>query len=104
MAGARVLLSAAVPSKLEAARDSIVEELRGIGYPDPEERVSSSPTSTSATRALQRLYREACDRALRRVDYLINNAGISGAEEMVVDMTLEDWNRTMEANLSPTTR
>jgi malonyl-CoA reductase/3-hydroxypropionate dehydrogenase (NADP+) len=33
------------------------------------------------------------------VDFLVNNAGISGAEEMVVDMTLEDWNRTMFANL-----
>lgn len=33
------------------------------------------------------------------VDFLINNAGISGAEEMVVDMSLSDWNRTMEANL-----
>ena len=33
------------------------------------------------------------------MDFLINNAGISGAEEMVVDMTLEAWNRTMWANL-----
>jgi malonyl-CoA reductase/3-hydroxypropionate dehydrogenase (NADP+) len=33
------------------------------------------------------------------VDYLINNAGISGAEEMVVDMTIDQWNRTLNANL-----
>ena len=36
---------------------------------------------------------------LGHVDFLINNAGISGAEEMVVDMTRADWDRTMEANL-----
>ena len=33
------------------------------------------------------------------MDFLINNAGISGAEEMVVDMTRAAWDRTMEANL-----
>jgi malonyl-CoA reductase/3-hydroxypropionate dehydrogenase (NADP+) len=99
MAGARVLLSARSAEKLAAARDSIVEELRGIGYPDPQARVSIlADIDVGDEASLQRLYREACDR-YGRVDYLVNNAGISGAEEMVVDMTLEDWNRTMEANL-----
>ncbi|GIX18905.1 MAG: hypothetical protein KatS3mg120_0581 [Erythrobacter sp.] len=34
-----------------------------------------------------------------RIDYLINNAGVAGAEDMVVDMSLEAWNHTLDANL-----
>ena len=34
-----------------------------------------------------------------RIDYLINNAGVSGAEEMVVDMDVDDWRFTLDANL-----
>jgi malonyl-CoA reductase/3-hydroxypropionate dehydrogenase (NADP+) len=48
--------------------------------------------------ALDRLHDHAVTE-LGHVDFLINNAGISGAEEMVVDMTRADWDRTMEANL-----
>ena len=40
IAGCRVLLSARSVAKLEEARDEIVEELRGIGYPQAETRVS----------------------------------------------------------------
>ena len=40
IAGCRVLLSARSAAKLEEARDEIVEELRGIGYPQAETRVS----------------------------------------------------------------
>jgi malonyl-CoA reductase/3-hydroxypropionate dehydrogenase (NADP+) len=48
--------------------------------------------------ALQRLFEHSLE-LFGHVDFLINNAGIAGAEEMVVDMTLDDWNRTMDANL-----
>ena len=48
--------------------------------------------------ALETLHQHAVD-LFGQVYFLINNAGISGAEEMVVDMTLKDWDRTMEANL-----
>jgi len=37
--------------------------------------------------------------AFGRVDYLINNAGVAGAEEMVVDMDVQAWTHTLEANL-----
>jgi malonyl-CoA reductase / 3-hydroxypropionate dehydrogenase (NADP+) len=37
--------------------------------------------------------------AFGRIDYLINNAGVSGAEEMAVDMSLDAWTRTLDANL-----
>ena len=99
IAGCRVLLSARSAAKLEEARAEIVEELRGIGYPQADTRVSiMADVDVGDPKALDALY----DRSIElfgNVDFLINNAGISGAEEMVVDMTLADWNRTMEANL-----
>ncbi len=99
MAGARVLLSARSPGKLEAARDEIVEELRGIGYPDAENRVLiMAGVDVGDDDALEQLYQETI-KQFGELDFLINNAGIAGAEEMVVDMSLEAWNHTMEANL-----
>jgi malonyl-CoA reductase/3-hydroxypropionate dehydrogenase (NADP+) len=99
MAGARVLLSARSAPKLEAARDSIVSELRGIGYPEPEKRVLIMPdVDVGNEAALTALFNKTVEH-FGHLDFLINNAGIAGAEEMVVDMSLEAWNRTMEANL-----
>lgn len=99
MAGARVLLSARSEGKLMDARDAIIEELRGIGYPRPHERVLAlAGIDVGDEASLQRLFEHAIEK-FGEVDYLINNAGISGAEEMVVDMTREAWDRTMEANL-----
>ena len=99
IAGARVLLSARSESKLRDARDEIVEELRGVGYPNPEQRVHIlGDIDVGDEKALDRLYDHSME-LFGHVDFLINNAGISGAEEMVVDMSLEDWNRTMYANL-----
>ncbi len=99
IAGCRVLLSARSKQKLEEAQKDIVDELRGIGYPQPENRVRIlADIDVGDPAALDTLYDHAIE-LFGHVDFLINNAGISGAEEMVVDMTLADWNRTMEANL-----
>ena len=100
MAGARVLLSARSEGKLADARDSIIKELAAIGYANPEQRVLILAGIDVGDEAeLQRLFDHSIE-VFGQVDFLINNAGISGAEEMVVDMTLEDWNRTLEANLT----
>ncbi len=99
LAGARVLLSARGRPRLESARDEIADELRAIGYDAPEERVHIlDGVDVGDDAALGRLYDHAID-LFGEVDFLINNAGISGAEEMVVDMSLEAWNRTLNANL-----
>lgn len=99
LAGVRVLLSARDVERLESARTSIVEELEQVGYPDPEERVHIMPDiDVGDEGALTRLFERSIE-LFGNVDILINNAGISGAEEMVVDMSLEAWNRTMDANL-----
>lgn len=99
IAGARVLLSARSAGKLDKAREAIVQELRGVGYPRPEQRVHVlADIDVGDEAALERLYEHSLA-LFGHVDFLINNAGISGAEEMVVDMSLEAWNRTMSANL-----
>ena len=99
LAGVRVLLSARDPKKLQTARASIVDELNATGFPNPEDRVFILPdVDVGAEESLERLFRHTVD-LFGGVDMLINNAGISGAEEMVVDMSLGAWNRTMEANL-----
>lgn len=99
IAGARVLLSARSEAKLKEARDEIVEELRGVGYPNAGDRVHIlADIDVGDETALERLFNHSIE-LFGEVDFLINNAGISGAEEMVVDMTLDDWNTTMFANL-----
>ncbi len=99
IAGARVLLSARSESKLREAQQEIADELRGIGYPNPEARIHILPDiDVGDPGALDRLHQHAVD-LFGQVDFLINNAGISGAEEMVVDMSMAQWDRTMEANL-----
>ena len=99
MAGARVLLSARSPEKLETARENIVAELRRIGYSDAEDRVlTMSGVDVGDEAAMDALFKETVER-FGHLDFLINNAGIAGAEEMVVDMDLDAWNYTMEANL-----
>lgn len=97
--GARVLLAARSAAKLEAARKEIVAELRRIGYADPDSRVlTMAGIDVGDESALRQLYKHTV-RQFGELDFLINNAGIAGAEEMVVDMSLEAWETTMRANL-----
>lgn len=99
LAGARVLLSARSLEKLEKARADIVAELNQVGYSNPEQRILVlAGIDVGDEAALDRLVAETVE-AFGELDFLINNAGIAGAEEMVVDMSLDAWNTTMEANL-----
>lgn len=99
ISGARVALVARSKEKLEKARQSIIEELKLAGYADPESRVLIIPDCDVADgNALEAMIEQTIAR-FGRIDYLLNNAGISGAEQMVVDMPVEGWNRTLMANL-----
>ncbi len=99
LAGARVLLAARNTKKLDAAREMIVDELRGVGYSQPEDRVFVvAGIDVGSENALEALYKQTI-KLFGELDFLINNAGIAGAEEMVVDMSIDAWNTTMEANL-----
>jgi len=99
MAGARVMLVARRESELEVMRAQIVGELEDVGYSGAERRVRTMAGVDVGDVATLRLAVEGTLAAFGRIDYLINNAGVSGAEEMVVDMSLDAWRYTLDANL-----
>ncbi|MFN3370352.1 MAG: SDR family NAD(P)-dependent oxidoreductase [Sphingomonadaceae bacterium] len=99
LAGAKVMMVARRESELAAMRARIVSELEDIGFAGVERRVRTmADVDVSDFASLRRAVAETI-RAFGRIDYLINNAGIAGAEEMVVDMDPAAWARTLDANL-----
>ncbi|MCR9222056.1 MAG: SDR family oxidoreductase [Alphaproteobacteria bacterium] len=99
LAGARVMMVARRESELEAARERIVDELQDIGIAGVERRVRiMADVDVNDFASLKKAY-DATIKEFGRVDYLINNAGVAGAEDMVVDMDPEAWRFTLNANL-----
>ena len=99
LSGAKVMLAARRESELEAIRARIVGELEDIGYSGAGRRVRILPGVDVGDLTTLKPAVAATIEAFGRIDYLINNAGVSGAEEMAVDMPLEGWTRTLDANL-----
>ncbi|MFN7173448.1 MAG: SDR family oxidoreductase [Thermaurantiacus tibetensis] len=99
LAGGKVMMVARRESELAVARARIVSELEDVGFAGVERRVRTlSGIDVADFDSLQRAVDETV-KAFGRIDYLINNAGIAGAEEMVVDMDPDAWRRTLDANL-----
>jgi malonyl-CoA reductase/3-hydroxypropionate dehydrogenase (NADP+) len=99
LSGAHIMLAARGEEQLVQVRQSIMEELLEAGYTSPEKRVQYMANIDVADEAsLQKLADYTLD-TFGRVDFLINNAGISGVEEMVIDIPLNGWQRTLNANL-----
>jgi malonyl-CoA reductase/3-hydroxypropionate dehydrogenase (NADP+) len=99
LAGAKVMMVARRESELTAARARIVGELEDIGFAGVERRIRIlAGVDVSDFASLSGAVTETIA-AFGRIDYLINNAGVSGAEDMVVDMSLKAWNYTLDANL-----
>jgi len=99
ISGARVMLTARRESQLVELRDSIVNELAEIGYNRPRERVRILADIDVADEAALVKSVAATLQAFGRIDYLINNAGVAGAEQMAVDLLPADWRNTLQANL-----
>ncbi|MFV9503852.1 MAG: SDR family oxidoreductase [Oscillochloridaceae bacterium umkhey_bin13] len=99
IAGARVMLAARDKAKLDQFRAMIVAELEEVGYNDAASRVQIFPDCDVAREADMAALVERTLVTFGRVDYLLNNAGISGQEEMVLDMPLKGWRHTLNANL-----
>jgi malonyl-CoA reductase/3-hydroxypropionate dehydrogenase (NADP+) len=100
LAGAKVMMVARRESELAAARERIIGELEDIGFSGVERRVRTLANIDVADMASLRHAVDATISAFGRIDYLINNAGVSGAEEMAVDMDLQAWRHTQSANLT----
>jgi len=99
LAGAKVMMVARRESELEAARERIVGELQDVGFAGVERRVKYiADVDVSNFESLKSAFDETV-KIFGRVDYLINNAGVAGAEDMVVDMDLDAWRFTLDANL-----
>jgi malonyl-CoA reductase/3-hydroxypropionate dehydrogenase (NADP+) len=99
VAGARVMLTARRASQLQDLRKSIIAELEEIGYNRPQDRVLMlADIDVADEHALVKSV-EATLKAFGRIDYLINNAGVAGAEQMAVDLQPADWRNTLHANL-----
>jgi malonyl-CoA reductase / 3-hydroxypropionate dehydrogenase (NADP+) len=97
--GARVMLVARGEAQLIEMRGRIVDELVEIGYYAATDRVRYVAGVDVADEASLQHAVDETIRAFGHVDYLVNNAGVAGAEEMVVDMSLDDWRATLDANL-----
>jgi malonyl-CoA reductase/3-hydroxypropionate dehydrogenase (NADP+) len=99
LAGAKVMMVARRESELAVARARIVSELEDIGFAGVERRVQTlADVDVSNFESLKGAV-DATLKAFGRIDYLINNAGVAGAEDMVVDMSVDAWNYTLDANL-----
>jgi malonyl-CoA reductase / 3-hydroxypropionate dehydrogenase (NADP+) len=99
ISGARVMICARRESELQTMRALIVSELEDVGYSGAERRVQMIAGVDVGDVATLRSAVDATLRTFGRIDYLINNAGVAGAEEMVVDMSLAAWRYTLDANL-----
>ena len=99
LAGAKVMMVARRDSELATARARIVSELEDVGFAGVERRVRTiANVDVSDFKSLKKAFDETI-KAFGRIDYLINNAGVAGAEEMVVDMNPAAWAQTLDANL-----
>jgi malonyl-CoA reductase/3-hydroxypropionate dehydrogenase (NADP+) len=100
VSGARVMLAARRAGPLEELRAEIVRELEEIGYNRPQDRVRLLADIDVADEAALAKSVAATLEAFGRIDYLINNAGVAGAEQMAVDIPPDDWRNTLNANLT----
>ena len=99
VAGAKVMIVARRESELAVARARIVSELEDVGFAGVERRVQTlAGVDVSDFASLGRAV-DTTLKAFGRIDYLINNAGVAGAEDMVVDMDVDAWTYTLDANL-----
>jgi len=99
LAGAKVMIVARREGELATMRARIVGELEDVGFSGVERRVRTlANIDVGDLTSLQRAVDETV-KAFGGIDYLINNAGVSGAEEMVVDMSVDAWRYTLNANL-----
>lgn len=95
--GARVAIASRSKEKLEHTRSLLIRELTARGFPVSEEQLHIIICDVTE-KNLEPAFNEVIDK-FGRIDFLINNAGITGQEQTVVDMSVEGWNETMQANL-----
>ena len=100
VSGAKVMLAARRTVQLGEVQAAIIRELEAIGYPEPAARVQIQPEcDISDPNQVTQLVAHTLE-LFGQVDYLVNNAAVSGGEAMVMDLPLETWRQTLDANLN----
>lgn len=99
LSGARVAITARDITKLEKLKQELIIELRNTDYSELDERILIIANADVGDPKTPTNIVDQTLNKFGRIDYLINNAGIAGEEQMVVDMPLQGWLTTIKANL-----
>lgn len=83
----------AVASRSAEAVGSVAAEIAALGR-----RADGIPMDVSRLEDVERLVGEVKSR-FGRIDVLVNNAGISGEEQLFLDLTAEDWDHVLAIDL-----
>lgn len=96
--GANVVIASRNLEKLNKTKKFLVKELTANGFPEAQSRIFTTTLDVSDPLSIEKAFNDLI-LTYGRIDYLINNAGVTGAEEMVFDIKLDSWRSTMQANL-----
>ncbi len=77
--------------------DPLAETARLAGHDSP--RALAIPTDVTDPESVRALF-EAAQRAFGRLDLLFNNAGAGAPAVLLEDLTLDDWRRVVDVNLT----
>lgn len=98
ISGARIFIAERHNEKLERIRKLLIEDCRSHGYSDPESRVKiADGVDVSEEKRLVHVVDETVQR-YGKIDFVINNAGLAGAEQMVIDAPRAAWQKTLMGN------
>jgi NAD(P)-dependent dehydrogenase (short-subunit alcohol dehydrogenase family) len=94
LAFARAGAAVVVAARSETPMVETVEELKKLGAKAIHVRTDVSREAECARMAHETL------KAFGRIDILVNNAGIAGPTKRIPDMTLAEWQETLDINLT----
>ena len=99
LSGARIVIAERSRVKLAMVREQLIDEMREAGYPDPEGRILILPNCDVTKASSIDGIMDLVVAKFGRIDFLVNNAGLAGAEGMTIDIPLADWKMTISGNL-----
>ena len=99
-AGVRIVIAERNADKLKRTRDSLVREMTELGFTDAEHRILTMADSNVTKQETLAPVIERTITQFGRVDFVINNAGLVGAEEMTVDIPADVWDQTLFGNMT----
>ncbi len=96
--GAIVMIASRSQAKLENTRNYFLQEMAQNGISNANSKLLTSVCDVTDPKSIEDSI-NAVIAQTGRIDILINNAGIPGQELSIVDIPLDGWRQTMQANL-----